>query len=121
MNTPKTGCKVAEVEPLSQPLINPAELPQSFTTTTTAADILGVRSFTAYQACYNYKKKLVIEKSPILNLFHLWAQTENEVHHSTMLCSTTGTDSRIQDHDNPDSRYPLPYASLTGKGRSSHH
>ena len=47
-------------------LINPAELPQNFTNTTAAAEILGVRSVTAYQACCNCNKKLVIETSPIL-------------------------------------------------------
>lgn len=66
LSTPKTGCTITEVEPFSQPLINPAELPQNFTNTTAAAEILGVRSVTAYQACCNCNKKLVIETSPIL-------------------------------------------------------
>nr|XP_058948438.1 uncharacterized protein LOC131776282 [Pocillopora verrucosa] len=39
---------------------------KNFTNTTAAAEILGVRSVTAYQACCNCNKKLVIETSPIL-------------------------------------------------------
>ena len=66
LSTPKTGCTITEVEPFSQPLINPAELPQNFTNTTAAGEILGVQSVTAYQACCNCNKKLVIETSPIL-------------------------------------------------------
>ncbi|XP_066018906.1 uncharacterized protein [Pocillopora verrucosa] len=66
LSTPKTGCTITEVEPFSQPLINPAELPQNFTNTTAAAEILGVQSVDAYQSCCNCNKKLVIETSPIL-------------------------------------------------------
>ena len=46
--TPKTGCKA--VEPFKENVIQPSELPKSFTTTTTSAEILGVHLFTTYHA-----------------------------------------------------------------------
>lgn len=54
--TPKTGCKTVETASFKENVIQPSELPKSFTTTTTPAEILGVQSFTAYHTCCQCKK-----------------------------------------------------------------
>ena len=66
LTTPKSGCKALETEPFKDNLIQPSQLPESFTSTTTTAEILGIQSFTAYHACCQCKKKITLEKSTIL-------------------------------------------------------
>ena len=64
--TPKTGCKAVETASFEDNVIQPSELPKSFTTTTTPAEMLGVQSLPSYHACCRCKKKITVEKSTVI-------------------------------------------------------
>ena len=63
---PKTGCKAVKTASFKDNVIQPFELLKSLTTTTTPAEILGVKSFTAYHSCCQCKKKIILEKSTVI-------------------------------------------------------
>lgn len=66
LTTPRSGCKAQEIEPFKDNVVQPSELPKTFTSTTAIAKVLGLQSFTVYQACCQCKKKITLDKSAIV-------------------------------------------------------
>lgn len=67
--TLKAGCKAFKTALFKENVIQPSELPKSFTNTTTPAEILGVQSFAAYHAWHvPMQKKRSLWKNPQLLL-----------------------------------------------------
>ena len=69
LSTPKSGCSITLTDPFEEQLSLPAELPDTFTSTTVLADVIGVSDFSSYQSCCTCNKK-VTGDSPIITCTH---------------------------------------------------
>lgn len=63
LSTPKTGCDINQTDPFEERLALPTQLPETFTTTTLKADVIGVNNYFSYHSCCQCNKKVTPEGS----------------------------------------------------------